>query len=392
MKINTKILLIILILLFATSCTNDKNINKKHLQVLKGKVVESFNIDPNLYSNENHKVIDDLANGKIQKKTKADFDYVELIDVDKYNISAFYKDPLLTDISPDDILILDETDWSTLCREITTFDYNNGKKAIHQISIDQNNTIYDIAYGKDFIYFVEASTNMDDVLSTWKIKKFNIITQETDLVDTCENYTNCTLQPRIWNEKDLLIYTIGEEIDGDIMHKIMLYKPNEDVIETLKIKNIMNPYSVPKMNDGIITFPEYFSDGWHMLYYDIASQQTLIHKMSFISQMEYPRYFTVINNNMVYISSFNVLYMIDMNTDKWSIIDHGVHTVGILEDNIIYSTSGLYIYSIKQDKTTKVFDYEDMFCGYFIQDKDKISLIGQEYTTDDKYLILITGK
>ncbi|TCK92875.1 hypothetical protein EDC19_2031 [Natranaerovirga hydrolytica] len=340
---------------------------------------EKFELNDQIFDDGYSKLLNMINNDHILKEQDSSLGLDE-ISIVSYELGDHYFSPLhnITAMS-ENVLILDhKRDYSI---EASIFNTEGLVKEDLDLDFDEDNIVVEAVLGKEYIYYLEISEDREEMLDTWVIKSYNLNNKSIKVIDGYNNYEESTLLPRLSNEEDILIYTIGEKIEENLNHKIIMYKDNEKE-EVFNLGNVMSPYTQPQLLNGLIHFPDYNSNGWFMLFYNIESKEFSKMNMTFLTKGEYPKSFVKNDNYLAYVSCYNVLYTIDIEEDELHIIDFGTTPI-ILEDNIIYSYAGrLYAYNFKADKVFQLIEDEDIFFGTITQTLEKPIILASKFEKD----------
>lgn len=308
---------------------------------------------------------------EIENTSNYSLNEIELPNTFKYPITAMKGEEF--------VVILDETEFEKK-HDVYFWNYLNDEAELLNLKTNEDFLIVEIALGSEHIYWIESDQNFIDKNPAWKINSYNITTKEINEVDSSESYKRISLIPRLNVSNNTLTYTVGEEDAEEYNHYIIMYEAQKKQKKSIfNIENVINPYLKPYINSNVIAFPEYFKDGWFLLIYDIEKEIMSKEPLIFLTDGEYPRNFHMIDNHIIYGSSQNILYALNINTGKQDIVSDRFSSGEIVGDRFYYIELGqLWRYNITTNSKEELYNSKEYWISGFEVNNQILSTVADQ--------------
>ena len=381
--------IILFLLLIITGCANDQvatnNINEAETQ--QSMVVENKPCLANFEINE--KKFDEgfqvLRNWLYfdENSDKDKYLIEEKVAVEEISLSSAQKLPesLISPIgssgNDEKVCILDEQ---------TIYSYDLKTLELEEImSLSSKEDIISqcCISGNNLFYKTENYSEGEDK-PQWNIWVMNLETGERLEIDNSKNYEEVSLIPILKVSDGKLTYLVGEEKMDGLRHYVYLYHDgvNEVIFE---VQNVVIEYLSPYIDEKVLAIPDYFTDGWYLMIYEMDTKDVRYVKMPFLTEGEFPYTFFVADAQIIYSSCYSVIYLKEENSDGFEIIHDnggGLHDCSVLFESDLYFIDGfdLWHFDLLEKKKEVLYDTE------LLSEKMKCRAIWKGDT--DVYLVL----
>ena len=237
--------------------------------------------------------------------------------------------------------------------------------------------------GNNLYYKTENYSEGENKLQ-WNIWVMNLETGERLEIDNSKNYEGVSLIPILKVSGGKLTYLVGEEKTDGLRHYVYLY--HEGVNEVIfEVENVVIEYLSPYIDEKVLAVPDYFTDGWYLMIYELDTKNVRYAKIPFLTEGEFPYTFYVADEQIIYSSCYSVIYVKEEDSDGFQIIHDnggGLHDRSALFETDLYFIDGfdLWRFDLLEKKKEVLYDTE------LLSEKMKCRAIWKGDT--DVYLVL----
>ncbi|MBQ9765185.1 MAG: hypothetical protein IJW18_03200 [Lachnospiraceae bacterium] len=312
-------------------------------------------------------------------KDKINIDYNEMDYDTQYNVqfnTVSTEEGFIISFTPynDEIIIITERineeslqqGVAAYEREIWIHADDDYYKLEYEVS-DSSNSIYSFVKTDSNYFIVEASKVDAEINNTWKIICVDR-NNNSKIIDQASNYNSSTLLPWLSFSENKIIYLVGDEDkEGNVGHVIKVYDEKEgNLTDSIKVFNVMNPYLKPIIDNNLIYYMDYDELGWYIFKYDVYSKNIVKYHTGMKEVYEHIKQFSVSEENISYINSFNELYLYSMIDNDNKIIDRSVHSAAVSDEVCMYTKNG-DIFTCRADDMVvrKLLDDDKYYFYYF---------------------------
>lgn len=210
----------------------------------------------------------------------------------------------------------------------------------------------DVVAGTDTLYILESDCDYSEKNPEWVIYSMDSKGEDIVEIDNSDNYDQTAMLPMMYAYKNKMSYVVGEKRGDVINHFVQLYENEVNKI-IFNICNVKSPYVAARIDDEAIYYPEYFSDGWYLLKYNLINETITKYELPFLTEGEYPNLFVMSNEQIIYCSgTFGILYVVDSITGEFHTIARhggGVGKGDLYDDKYFYRyNNSIWIYDLRE--------------------------------------------
>lgn len=182
---------------------------------------------------------------------------------------------------------------------------------------------------------------------------------------------------------------MGEETENYNHHVILYDSLKNEKYKILNIENLISPYTQVFINNEVIAFPEYFREGWKLLIYNLKEGSLKEEEIQTLTKGEYPRAFWFEKGYLVYVSSLNVLYSIDLELGEQNIVSNKAGRGLVFAGNCIYTEVGqLWVYNFEKNSKELLYDNTTHWISDIQLNNDVVSTIATHNNEGEIYCYL----